>query len=186
MRATLSILGLYNFDKTIFDDMQLPAGIEKQDVVDNLLMELSEFEVLYSNPSIMKFAIGAWSRKELNVWNKLYATTKVEYNILENLFRTETHTDKETRSLSETNKETRSLSGSNTEIRDLNASNNETRNLIGSDNETRNLTGANNETRNLTGTGLHESETTGETVNNGSDISKEYVSAYNETKPTLS
>jgi hypothetical protein len=48
------------------------------------------------------------------------------------------------------------------------------------------LNATDNETRDLTGTGTHHSETTGTTTNNGTDSTKEYVSGFNESTPTLS
>ena len=89
----LSILALYNQDNTLFDTMSLPEGITKEDLVDNLLLECSEFEVLYPDVDFMKMAIGAWSRKEISVWNRLYNTTQLEYNPLENYDRMENWTD---------------------------------------------------------------------------------------------
>lgn len=172
----MSILTLYNYDNTIFDNLMLPSGVNKDDVVNNLLLELSEFELLYSAPAIMKTAIGFWSKKELPIWEKLFATTQFEYNPIWNQFRTEEYSDKETRNLSTTDNETRNLAGSD----------NETRNLAGSNNETRNLAGSDNETRDLGGSTTHHSETTGTTTNNGTDIKKDYVVAFNETSPTLS
>jgi hypothetical protein len=186
MSALLSILALYNYDNTVFDNFVMPSGIDKEDVTNNLLMELAEFELIYANPDMMKSAIGFWSKKELPIWQKLYNTTQFDYKPLENLYRTEEYTDNETRNLTGINNEIRNLTGSDNETRNLTGSDNETRNLTGSDNETRNLTGSDNETRNLTGTGTHLSETTGSTTNNGKDTSKEYVSAFNETTPTLS
>jgi hypothetical protein len=196
MSALLSILALYNYDNTVFDNFVIPIGIDKEDVTNNLLMELAEFEVIYANPDMMKSAIGFWSKKELSVWQKLYNTTMFDYKPLENLYRTEEYTDNETRNLAGSNSETRNLAGSNNETRNLFGSNNETRNLAGSELETRNLSGSNNETRNLdgsnretrdlAGTAEHDSTTTGTTQNNGTDTLKEYVSAFNETTPTLS
>jgi hypothetical protein len=155
MKELFSILTLYNADNTIFDNFMLPEVVQKDDVINNLLVELAELEVLYANPDTMKTLIGFWSKKELPVWNKLAATLNMDYNPLENLYRHEEYTD------------------------------NETRNLAGTDNENRNLSGSDNETRNLAGTGTHKSITTGTTQNNGTDTQKEYVSGFNETTPTL-
>lgn len=171
--ALLSILALYNYDNTIFDNMVLPLGVEKDDVTNNLLLELSELEVIYPNWDTMKAAIGFWSKKELPVWEKLAATTKFDYKPLENLYRTEEYTDKETRNLAGTNNESRDLAGTD----------NETRNLTGSNNETRDLAATDNETRDLAAT--HDSITTGTTTNSGTDTQKEYVSGFNELTPTL-
>ena len=56
-------------------------------------MECAELEILYPDADFMKFAIGAWSQKQLPIWNKLYNTEKLEYNPLENANRTEETND---------------------------------------------------------------------------------------------
>lgn len=91
--AHLSLLGLYNWDPTIFDLMQLPAGIQKQTLVENLLAETAELEILYADPDFMKAMIGMWSAKQLDVWTKLYNTTVFDYNPIENYNRMETGTE---------------------------------------------------------------------------------------------
>ena len=82
MRATLSILGLYQDDNTIFDDMALPETehINKDDLINNLLMELCELEILYTDPTFMKQAIKVWSNKRVETWQRLADTMDYEYN----------------------------------------------------------------------------------------------------------
>ena len=41
-RATLSLLGLYQYDNTIFNELVLPEGMDKQVYINNLLMETAE------------------------------------------------------------------------------------------------------------------------------------------------
>lgn len=82
---TMSILGLYNYDNTLFSTMQVPEGVDRDNIlVPNLLAELAEMEVLYTDPDIMKTLINVWSRKQLPVWNKLQATVNLEYNPIYN------------------------------------------------------------------------------------------------------
>lgn len=99
MRSTLSIYGLYNFDKTIFDNFHLPEGIDKDTLIENLLLECAEFEVLYPNTDLMKFAIGSWSRKELDIWERMVKVLSLEYNPIENYDRIEEFKNTETRDL---------------------------------------------------------------------------------------
>ena len=68
--ATLSILGLYNYDSTIFDNLVTPFE-DNENLIQNILMECAELEILYPDADFMKFAIGAWSQKQLPIWNKL-------------------------------------------------------------------------------------------------------------------
>lgn len=92
-RATLSLLGLYQYDNTIFNELVLPEGMDKQLYINNLLMETAEMEVLFSNPATMRSVIGIWSSAHLDSWAKMWNTTKLEYNPIENYDRQEDWTD---------------------------------------------------------------------------------------------
>lgn len=118
--AILSIMGLYNYDNTIFDGLQVPSGIERQDIIDEILMQCAELEVLYPAPSTMKRAIEIWSNSNQIKWQKLYETMTIEYNPIWNvdaniidtetikgsdnrtIERSESGTDNETRNLTDT------------------------------------------------------------------------------------
>ena len=80
LRATIDLIGMYTYDNTLLDDMVIPQAIDKEVLKDNLLMEAAELELLYSDPNFLKMAIGAWSRKQLPVWMRLWDTTQYEYN----------------------------------------------------------------------------------------------------------
>ena len=91
-KSWLSVLGLYNWDNTLFDRMVLPEDFTQDDktiLINNLLMECAELEVLYTDPSFMKDAIEAWSSKEVNTWERLYLACQAEYNPIENYDRHE-------------------------------------------------------------------------------------------------
>lgn len=92
-RATLSLLGLYQYDNTIFNELVLPDGMDKQLYINNLLMETAEMEVLFSNPATMRSVVGIWSSAHLDSWNKMWNTTMLEYNPIENYDRQEDWTD---------------------------------------------------------------------------------------------
>ncbi len=116
---TLSILGLYNYDNTLFDEMQVPEGVDKTGIlIPNLLAELSELEVIYPRPDVMKTIIGVWSRKQKPVWEKLMATVNLEYNPIYN--KDGYYQETETRDLANSNRITDRISetvtdeGSNT------------------------------------------------------------------------
>lgn len=81
----LSILGMYEHDETLFDGLAVPSGINKLDVVDNILIECAELEIIYPNIEILKRAINIWSASEQISWQKLYNTMTVEYNPIWNV-----------------------------------------------------------------------------------------------------
>lgn len=91
--AELSTLGLYEWDNTLFDLFRIPDTLDKEVLIMNLLAQTAELEILYPNPVVLKNLIGVWSRKNLPVWEKLYATTVLEYNPIENYNRYEEGTE---------------------------------------------------------------------------------------------
>ena len=86
---TLSILGLYYKDNTIFANMNLPtqfqAAAKKNAIRDNILMECCELEIIYPDPTFMKEAIKQWSAIELPVWQRMADAMDAEYNLLWNV-----------------------------------------------------------------------------------------------------
>lgn len=87
--ATLSIAGLYSWDNHIFDLLQLPSGVNRQNIIDNILLECQELTVIYPDWNFMQKAIGSWSAKELEVWQKVYDLEHMDYNPIENYDRYE-------------------------------------------------------------------------------------------------
>lgn len=115
IRPLISILTLYQIDDTLFDNMELPArpftdrgyddlfltgwDLNKDTLVENLLMELAELNVLYTDPAFMKYAITTWSKKNKAVWQALYETLFFKYNPIWNKDGTLKHSAEETRNL---------------------------------------------------------------------------------------
>ena len=99
-KATMSILGLYYLDPTIFDNMAYPEELNRDLLIDNILAECAELEVVYPDPEYMKHCIALWSMKELYNWRKMYDTTQLVYNPIWNV--DANITEKETRDLHST------------------------------------------------------------------------------------
>lgn len=115
IRPLISILTLYQIDDTLFDNMELPSrpftdrgyddlfltgwDLDKDTLVENLLMELAELNVLYTDPAFMKYAITTWSKKNKAVWQALYETLFFKYNPIWNKDGTLKHSAEETRNL---------------------------------------------------------------------------------------
>ena len=89
----ISLMGLMNYDPDLFHDAVFPEDMDRDVVIDNLIMECAELEVIYASPQFMKYAIGRWCRKEFTVWTKLYNTEKLEYEPLWNVDGTVTETE---------------------------------------------------------------------------------------------
>lgn len=115
----LSVYGLYTFDNTLFDELQVPSGMEKAEVVDNIIMEAAELEVYYSNFDFLKSAIGTWSKSRLDSWTRIKNALEAQYNPIENFDRYEDSSD--TRLTENSNKQTNSNSNNvHTAVSNLN------------------------------------------------------------------
>ena len=156
--ANLSPMGLYNWDSTVFDLMQIPEALDRDTLVKNLLAETAELEVLYPNPVVFKNLVGVWSAKQIDIWNRLYATTQYEYNPIENYNRYETGSD------SGTGRTTHSGTDTTTE----------TTTHGGTDSRTESITHGGSETENTTS----DIEQGGQDVVNGTRTNGHWVAGF--------
>ena len=116
-KSTLSILGLYNYDPTIFDDMALPAVITDKGneylVYSSILLEYAEMEVLYPDPNIMKQAIAIWSKSRFHAWTRMADVLYENYDPFINIKRDEIRTITQERNLAGTGTSTNKVSAWN-------------------------------------------------------------------------
>lgn len=95
--AKITLIGLQAYLKTFEDDLfknlTLPEGIDKDILVNNILLRGGDFEVLYSEPYFVQEAIGLWSGKWQRTFEKWVAALDIEYAPLENYDRMEDWTD---------------------------------------------------------------------------------------------
>lgn len=110
--SKLTMIGLYEYDNTLFDNLSLPVELDKDTLVDNILLRSGEFEVIYPDADFMKFSIGAWSRKWSATITRWVNALAIEYNPLENYDRYEHWTDERDISGSSSGSESGSSSGS--------------------------------------------------------------------------
>lgn len=106
--ALLTVMGLYNYDNTIFDNLMLPDGVDKPTLIDNIVLETAELECIYPTPVFLKTAIGLWSNVQFLTWDRVYSAMNLDYNPIENYDRQETETTTGTRAHSGKDTTTRS------------------------------------------------------------------------------
>lgn len=111
----ISIVSLYNYDKTLFDDMVIPEGMDKATIINMIMWELAELSILYSDPNILKEYMKYWSMSRLSVWEHLWNLQNEEYDPLDNYNRTDTTTTDHGHKLTidRANNSTRNESGNN-------------------------------------------------------------------------
>ena len=124
MEATLSILGLYNYQPAIFDLLTIPTSVDRETLIDNIIMEAAELELLFPNADILGRLIGNWSKTRLAAWNRMIGALDAEYNPIENTDRYEDHLEDYTRDLKESDNYTRDLKENDNYTRNLTDSGN--------------------------------------------------------------
>ena len=81
----LSIMGMYEYDNTIFNGLSVPDGIDKDAVINEILLQCSELEIIYTNIDTLKLAITVWSLSNQYRWKTLYKTMNLTYNPIWNV-----------------------------------------------------------------------------------------------------
>lgn len=117
--ATMTIAGMYHFKDGLFDNLNLPDGINKEDVVNRILLDGSNFEILYSDFKLMQDAIGLWSNTWYRTFEKWQKALLLEYNPLENYDRIEDWKDSSVNKMNRNYVENRNLSNSMRSDRNL-------------------------------------------------------------------
>lgn len=101
IQATISLYTLDRYVKGIGEDsifslMQLPPGIDKDTVTNNILLESMDFEAVYTDPAFLRDAISIWAKTNYRTFEKWYEAQQIEYDPLYNYDRYEEWTDKGT------------------------------------------------------------------------------------------
>lgn len=89
MKGTVSILGIYNYDNSVFDLFGLPEGADAETAKDLIFAECAELELLYPEPKVLRRLIGKWSIAHQYKWKHLWNTLNLEYNPIDNYSMTE-------------------------------------------------------------------------------------------------
>ena len=95
--AKITTVGFYQYmnayNNDLFGLLNLPPGIDKDTLVNNIMLRGGEFEVVYSNPEFYQSAIGLWSNKHYRTFEKWINALNIDYNPLENYDRMEEWSD---------------------------------------------------------------------------------------------
>lgn len=106
----LTMIGLYDYDSTLFDGADFPEGIDKDLAVETILLRCGESPALYQSAPFMKMKISNTARKWYNNIEHMLRAINEDYDPLHNYDRFEewTETDKksETTNHTETVKDT--------------------------------------------------------------------------------
>lgn len=152
----LTLWGMYQYDNTLFDNLVLPTGIDKDNLVSDIMRNSGDLYPYHQVPEYLKRNIGFWSARRLFDFERMYEAIRAEYSPIENYDRIE-----------DIKREYKD-SGTDTETLTLGSST--TSKHTGSDTETTTL--GSSTTSSHTGTDTESAE--------GSRTNEKAVSAYNE------
>lgn len=95
-QAKITLIGIENYlnpERSVFDKMQLPAGIDKETLIGSIILRCQEFELLYTDPDFLMDAVNIWSRKNYWTFDKWVKAINIKYDPLYNYDRSEEWTD---------------------------------------------------------------------------------------------
>ena len=95
--AKISLIGIEGFlqsqGRSLFDDIVLPDGLDKDVLTGSIMLRAGEFEALYQDANFMQTLVKLWFKKYYPTFDKWNSTLNASYNPLDNYDRHEEYTD---------------------------------------------------------------------------------------------
>lgn len=85
--AKITLIGMEQFlnpEHSVFEDLELPEGIDKDILINTILLRCNEFELLYPDPNFMTAAVTVWGKKHYWTFDKWIKVMNKEYDPLYN------------------------------------------------------------------------------------------------------
>ena len=86
----MNLVNILAYNPQLFDGIMLPSALSQNDVVNEILQECATMEPLYGDPELFHQMIIHWFKTRNYTFQRLYDTMYLDYNPLENAYRTET------------------------------------------------------------------------------------------------
>ena len=85
-QSKITLIGLERFldPNSVFDELDLPEGIDKNTLIGTILLRCQEFELLYPDPEFMTAAVKIWGMKNYWTFNKWITLINKQYDPLYN------------------------------------------------------------------------------------------------------
>lgn len=119
MQSKITLIGMFNYDNTVLDNLSFPDGIDRDTAVSTILLRCGEFELLYPNLDFLRALCSVWSKKHYRTFDKWITALNIEYDPLNNYDRHEEYEDSREGSSGEdetqSGQDTVALSGSDSE-----------------------------------------------------------------------
>lgn len=86
-QSKMTLLGMEAFlnpDRSVFDELDLPEGIDKETLIGSIILRCQEFELLYSDPEFMITAVKVWGMKNYWTFDRWVKLINKQYDPLYN------------------------------------------------------------------------------------------------------
>ena len=90
--ARITVWGFYQYDKTLFDNIVLPEGIDKDNLVSDIMRNSGDLYPYHQVPEYLTKNITFWFSRRLFDFERMYEALRVEYSPIENYDRKENTT----------------------------------------------------------------------------------------------
>lgn len=87
--ARLTLWGIYQYDNTLFDNIVLPDGIDKDNLVADIMRNSGDLYPYHQVPEYLKRNINFWFARRLFDFSRMYEALRVQYSPIENYDRIE-------------------------------------------------------------------------------------------------
>lgn len=87
--ARLTLWGIYQYDRTLFDNIVLPDGIDKDNLVADIMRNSGGLYPYHQVPEYLKRNITFWFSRRLFDFDRMYNSLRTEYSPIENYDRIE-------------------------------------------------------------------------------------------------
>lgn len=95
--SKVTIYGFANWfesqNKSLFDYLNLPEGIDRETVINTIMMRAGEFDLVYNSPDFMRESIRTWSAKWYETFRRWEKAITFDYDPLYNYDRHEEWTE---------------------------------------------------------------------------------------------
>lgn len=93
MRAALTLTGMLKVDDTLFNGVQVPAGVDLETLVDTIVWMYGDLYLVNTDLEWTKRAITLWGKRQKYYMDELLKTLEYQYNPIDNYDRWEEYTD---------------------------------------------------------------------------------------------
>ena len=112
-QSKITLIGMEKYlnpDRSVFENLTLPEGIDKDTLIGSIILRCQEFELLYTDPDYMILAVQIWGKKHYWTFDRWVKLINKKYDPLYNK---DYHED-----ITDTHEGTASGEGSSTETQD--------------------------------------------------------------------